>query len=52
MKQPSDGEDRAFWAFFVVSHVWASTDRMWWLSFIWLALCILVRAPYWFKRGE
>lgn len=47
-KQPSDQEDRAFWALLVIAQLWAATGHGW-LAAPWLALCIWVRAPFWFN---
>jgi len=49
--QQTDAEDRAFWAFLVISQVWVATDLTGWPRWLmagpWLALAIWVRWPYW-----
>lgn len=50
---PTHAEDRAFWAFLVISQFWgaAGTGPFWWLLPIpWLVLAVATRWPYWSRQ--
>ncbi|HET9701151.1 MAG TPA: hypothetical protein VFP70_09540 [Burkholderiales bacterium] len=50
MAEPTDAEDRVFWAFLIIANVWAASDLTFFLKLIfalpWFALALAVRWPY------